>query len=505
MTFVRRNVHELGQPWADELLWYARGVKAMKARPLADPTSWTFYGAIHGIHRGLWNFYGITQPGDPDPSQADQDTYWNQCQHGSWYFLPWHRGYVLALEANVRSEIGKLGGPVDTWALPYWNYFKTGQNGLPDEFASPDWPDGTGDNPLFVVQRWGDGPGLPIVLDLSLINLSAMGLTDFTGTANGGSPGFGGVDTGFAHGGAVHGGIETQPHDFVHGLIGGGDPNDPRLPGLMSTPPAAALDPIFWLHHANIDRLWASWVNETGVGGDPTDARWLNGPASIGERAFTLPMPDGTAWTYTPGEMRDMAALDYEYDDLTPDGAAMLVAAQAGARAGTARGGMMAMAADTKTTELLGANTGALPISGDTATRTAVRMAPEPRARSRSAFAAAGPEGGAEKVFLNLENVRGLADAAAFKVYVGLPEGARPADHPDHMAGGVALFGVSQATEAEGEHAGSGLTYVLDITPIVTRLGLDTDKLHVDIVPVRPIAKEAEVSVGRVSVYRQGE
>src|SRR5215207_148425 len=31
-----------------DLLWYARGVGAMQARPLADPASWWFFAAMHG-------------------------------------------------------------------------------------------------------------------------------------------------------------------------------------------------------------------------------------------------------------------------------------------------------------------------------------------------------------------------------------------------------------------------------------------------------------------------
>jgi tyrosinase len=56
---------------------------------------------------------------------------WNQCQHQSWYFPPWHRGYLLALEAQIRADVIHLGGP-PTWALPYWNYL-----GPRDEFKIP--------------------------------------------------------------------------------------------------------------------------------------------------------------------------------------------------------------------------------------------------------------------------------------------------------------------------------------------------------------------------------
>jgi hypothetical protein len=33
------------------------------------------------------------------------------------------------------------------------------------------------------------------------------------------------------------------------------------LSGDMGSPKAAARDPIFWLHHANIDRMWVGWTD----------------------------------------------------------------------------------------------------------------------------------------------------------------------------------------------------------------------------------------------------
>ena len=56
---------------------------------------------------------------------------------------------------------------------------------------------------------------------------------------------------------------------------------------------------------------------------DPPDPNWLNRvPANIGERIFSMPMPDGTAWDYTPGDMTDLGKLGYTYDDLSPAAAA---------------------------------------------------------------------------------------------------------------------------------------------------------------------------------------
>lgn len=206
MTYTRKNVWELGGDWAEPILWYARGVQAMKSRALNEPTGWRFYGAIHGIDQRLWQQLGYLSAADPMPSSAVMAAYWNECQHGSWYFLPWHRGYLIAFEAVVRDAVVKVGGPAD-WALPYWNYFKSNQDGLPPAFASPDWPDGRGNNPLYVKQRYGPKNDGNVHVPLNRVNLNALrNDPDFTGVASGGSPGFGGVDTGFSHGGQIHGG-----------------------------------------------------------------------------------------------------------------------------------------------------------------------------------------------------------------------------------------------------------------------------------------------------------
>src|SRR5690606_25341262 len=55
------------------------------------------------------------------PSPGEQTEYWNQCQHGSWYFLPWHRMYLAYFEEIVADTIVKLGGPPN-WALPFCDY-----------------------------------------------------------------------------------------------------------------------------------------------------------------------------------------------------------------------------------------------------------------------------------------------------------------------------------------------------------------------------------------------
>jgi tyrosinase len=506
MTFVRRNVWELGDDWAEEILWYARGVAAMKARGLNEPTGWRFYAGMHGFNAARWQELGYLFATDTPPTQADFSTFWRQCQHGSWYFLPWHRGYVLALEANIRAEVVALGGPED-WALPYWNYFKPGQDALPPAFGSPDWPDGVGDNPLYVEQRYGpDGDG-HVFVPTDQVNLAALNDPDFTGATGGGSTGFGGVDTGFSHNGSPHGGIETQPHDWVHGLVGGQSVQPPETVGAMADPRTAGLDPIFWLHHANIDRLWASWNLDT-THLDPSQQPWLLGPASTGERAFCAPMPDGTTFTYTPEEMMNLPDLGYEYDDLTP---AVAPPPPPGPAGPVVDDGEEGVAVPETEVELVGSNDKAVPVAGRES-RTQVRLDSSARQKvgDRIDAADSGEEGVAapDRVFLNLENVRGRSDATAFSVYLGLGDDEDPAEHPERLAGSIAPFGVSEASDFDDEHAGAGLNFVLEVTSIVNELHregrLAADDLSVRVVPRRPPGGKSELSIGRISIVRQG-
>ncbi|HLZ00847.1 MAG TPA: tyrosinase family protein [Bradyrhizobium sp.] len=504
MAFTRQNVWELGGDWADPILWYARGVKAMQARPLNDPTSWRFFGAIHGFDQNLWSSLGLLTEGDQPPSDGDMKTYWMQCQHGSWYFLPWHRGYLLALEAVVRDAITQLGGPGATWALPYWNYLRPNQNQLPPAFASPDWPNGTGDNPLYVVQRYGvDGSG-NVVIPTDQIEQNALGDAKFVGPGQGGSQGFGGVRTGFAHSGTSHGGVEMQPHDMVHVLVGGGDDQNP---GLMSVPDLAGNDPIFYLHHANIDRLWEVWNKSRPSHTDPTEARWVKGPASTGDQAFAMPMPGGTSWTYTPGDTISLATLGYNYDDVSAPAVQPQIAARRqrlGMAPAEPSGRAAAMA---EHVEKLGGSRGALSLTGSGASAS-VHL--DHAVRSRVTSSLQGMAGGPpepDRIFLNLENVRGANDATVFSVYINVPEGDDPAMHPELKAGSVGLFGLSKASAMDGPHAGNGLNFTIEITHVVDTLhlrgALNVDQLHVRLVPLKPVPDRTPVSIGHISIFRQ--
>lgn len=145
----------------------------------------------------------------------------NTCPHGVPYFLAWHRGYLYFLEQQLRVVSGD-----NTLSVPYWNYYKYPT--IPAEFTDP-----TPGNPLYMPRV---GTSVYNALTLSPF---ASGVWNFQrGTTSAFEPK-----------------IESAPHNPVHDLIGG-------EMAKMTSP----RDPIFFLHHSNIDRLWHAWALPDGKG-----------------------------------------------------------------------------------------------------------------------------------------------------------------------------------------------------------------------------------------------
>lgn len=64
-------------------------------------------------------------------------------------------------------------------------------------------------------------------------------------------------------------------HAYIHSLIGGSlvdklepgrVPHQTQILGTMDSVPCSPYDPIFWLNHANVDRLWAQWQDKGHTG-----------------------------------------------------------------------------------------------------------------------------------------------------------------------------------------------------------------------------------------------
>lgn len=181
----------------------------------------------------------------------------HHCPHGKPYFLAWHRGYLHLFETKLREISGS-----QTLRVPYWDYFSDPR--LPAEFTSGN----SATNPLFEPRIGGEvGQALGFAA-------FAPELTGFQRTA--------GADC-----------FEAQVeafHNKVHNLVGG------RMASMISPS-----DMIFWVHHANVDRLWSAWAaagegRTVPAAGDPYWAGRFDYADGVGlDRSVAI---DGTGLGY---------------------------------------------------------------------------------------------------------------------------------------------------------------------------------------------------------------
>ena len=300
--FVRREIHKLSTPQVDA---YRKGVALMMSRPQTDPTSWLYQANIHGFPTDSSSFCG--------PIIGTSQPAWASCQHGQFFFLAWHRMYLYYFEQILRAAVRTaMKNPTYDFALPYWDYAADGV--LPEPFRKP----GDASNKLYVAERaWACNQGLTCVDMQTASSTVAMTRIPFCNCVSSGAccPGctlgqfpdqtFGGqLVPQPVHFNNRFGMLERQPHNVVHNAIGGPS-------GWMTDPDCAARDPIFWVHHANIDRLWQVWLNQGGGRANPIDCKQLTGPP------FTFFDAAGKQVTMTACDVLDMASqLDYVYEEL---------------------------------------------------------------------------------------------------------------------------------------------------------------------------------------------
>jgi tyrosinase len=157
--------------------------------------------------------------------------------HGDVGFLPWHRAYLLDLERELQA--------IDpTVALPYWRFDQPAPNVFTREFMGVS-------NAVGTVQFTAGHPFNTWRTD------GRLGISRSPGFAPGSAPGgllneiqtlaLGGPAPNAAYGGFAL--MERNPHAEAHGRFG----------GFLSAIPTAARDPLFFMLHANVDRLWAKW------------------------------------------------------------------------------------------------------------------------------------------------------------------------------------------------------------------------------------------------------
>lgn len=229
-----------------------------------------------GLSQYLPNLVGTaTKPGivDQTPPDAIAQLIWATCQHSpptkELNFFAWHRMYLYYLERVMRWAAAD-----PTLTLPYWDYTNPNQTGLPAEFRDTT-------SPLY---DWRRSPGVNqglLALNPNITNIDGP-LTN---------------DTTFLQ---YEKDIESGVHGNVHCAMVQTCPV--ALMGLVGV---AANDAIFYMHHTNIDRMWACWqyLHPTELPGT-----WVN-------QSFTFVDETGTQVTRYVKDFLDTKALGYVYDN----------------------------------------------------------------------------------------------------------------------------------------------------------------------------------------------
>jgi tyrosinase len=133
-------------------------------------------------------------------------------------FLSWHRAYLLQMEATLVAKKANA-------FIPWWDWTTPG---------IPSWLVGFKPTVNIPSGPWAGNVVntrnnlTAAVSDQARLDVLTQTLTDYTDFTRQ---------------------LEVNPHNKGHVMLG----------KPMEFPPTAPCDPIFWMHHAEVDRIWALW------------------------------------------------------------------------------------------------------------------------------------------------------------------------------------------------------------------------------------------------------
>jgi tyrosinase len=229
----------------------------------------------------------ISSPTDPRGWTRQAQIHQNFCPHGNWFFLPWHRAYLVAFERICRQLSGNAN-----FALPYWDWTANPQ--FPAVFANP----ANATNPLFDANRSSQTVTMPPANTGTTVISNILTETNFEAFASTRPTGQTNTNPSWQRVRGIDGPLENNPHNSVHIRISGDM-------GTFMSP----LDPIFWLHHCNIDRIWDQW-NRMGRA-NSGDALWRN--FAFNGQFVTPSGPSTAPFNVAVNGLLNIGALGYRY------------------------------------------------------------------------------------------------------------------------------------------------------------------------------------------------
>lgn len=271
--YNRRNIEVLRTADPDEFNMFCLAMADLQNTG-TENSQLSWYG-IAGIHGRPYQAWG-------QPSNGRQMGY---CTHSRWHFSLWHRPYVILMEQTIQAHARAIAATfpaasrarwqaaADRMRLPYYDWADRHYGGrIPPVMTTPTItvtrPAGpaTIANPLYQYNFRGAQSMLggysgfrntvrdPPAAGSTTSNIggsNAAMTNSFTGRhantfnlfSRAGFPQFSSQCEGI--------------HNGVHTNIGGGGSGGPM--GHMGSTDTAAFDPIFWMHHCQVDRLIAMY------------------------------------------------------------------------------------------------------------------------------------------------------------------------------------------------------------------------------------------------------
>lgn len=333
---------------ADQLSLYLLALSALGKRSYSDPNSYYAISGIHGRPYIGWN--GETATGTPNTGY---------CTHSSILFPTWHRPYLALYEQAIHAQMQTLvsqfpaaqqsrwQNAVNGFRIPYWDW-ATNNAQMPAILTTPTvtvtqttGQQQTINNPLFSYNfpslSRSDFPDSPFYVWKNTLRYP----TSQTSTATSQNTKVNSqlrnnaasqkqrvynllVSSTYNNYAAISNKASNTNapdsleavHDVIHGLTGNG--------GHMSYVDYSAFDPIFYLHHANIDRLFAMWQalypNAWITQGQNNPYGTYGVPPNTIEVATTplTPFRNAAGAFHTSNSARSTASFGYSYPEI-PD------------------------------------------------------------------------------------------------------------------------------------------------------------------------------------------
>ena len=308
---------------------YIQGVKLLK-NEFPGPTTASL--GIGGLSQPVstydlfvvWHHVAMTT--FTPPTQGDRNA-----AHRGPVFLPWHRFMLMQLEMNLQRVLGNDL----TFGLPYWDWAQDGQLSSARQRSAPIW---AGDCMGGTGAPVTTGPFAfdPVNPDSWRVRIAVSGATGQLVQVNRGLRRQLGIQTarlpGKAHTAAALNqpvydaapwntaspgfrnlveGWQSQPqipppslHNRVHVFVGGD-----------MSPSTSPNDPVFYLNHCNVDRVWERWMQPPPGGHGRLYVPPQSAPASLRGHRLNDTLNSLLSGTATPAETLDISE-SYTYDSL---------------------------------------------------------------------------------------------------------------------------------------------------------------------------------------------